>query len=156
MNRDVAAIFIPRLVDSLATDKVTFKADQTAFGMVSDRNCVSQAGPEDFDTEWLSLVLGIKVVDSLEGAISHIQAHSTAHSDGILSENPIHIQQFINQIDLAAVYVNASTRFTDGAQMGLGAEIAVSTQKMHARGPMALKELTSYKWVVIGNYNLRP
>ena len=156
VNREVAAIFIPRLVDRLAADKVTFKADLTAFGTVSDRSYVSQAGPEDFDTEWLSLVLGIKVVDSIEEAISHIQAHSTAHSDGILSENPEHIQQFINQIDSAAVYVNASTRFTDGSQMGLGAEIAVSTQKMHARGPMALKELTSYKWVVKGNYNVRP
>jgi glutamate-5-semialdehyde dehydrogenase len=113
------------------------------------------AGPEDFDTEWLSLVLGIKVVDSLEEAITHIGEHSTGHSDGILTKNQAHASEFITAVDSAAVYVNASTRFTDGSQLGLGAEVAISTQRLHARGPMGLRELTTYKWVIEGNYHIR-
>ena len=113
------------------------------------------AGEDDFDTEWMALVLGIKVVDTLEEAIDHIQTHSTAHSDGILTSNEEHAKQFIAAVDSAAVYVNASTRFTDGSQLGLGAEIAISTQRMHARGPMGLRELTTYKWVVEGEYHVR-
>ncbi|MDO8969549.1 MAG: gamma-glutamyl-phosphate reductase, partial [Saprospiraceae bacterium] len=103
-----------------------------------------------------SLVLGLKIVDNLDEAIAHIAAHSTAHSDGILTENKSSAAQFMEQVDSAAVYVNASTRFTDGSQMGLGAEIAVSTQRLHARGPMGLRELTTFKWVVQGDYNVRP
>jgi len=103
----------------------------------------------------LSLVLGIKVVNHLEEAINHIKEHSTGHSDGILTENEQNAHLFINRIDSAVVYVNASTRFTDGSQLGLGAEVAISTQKLHARGPMALKALTTYKWVVNGNYHIR-
>ncbi len=103
----------------------------------------------------MSLVLGIKVVEGLHEAISHITVHSTGHSDGILTDDMEKAQIFINSIDSAVVYVNASTRFTDGSQLGLGAEVAISTQKLHARGPMALKELTTYKWVVKGNYHVR-
>ena len=124
-------------------DSVSLKAEITA------------AGPDDFDTEWLSLVLGLKVVDDLDEAIGHIGTHSTAHSDGILTETEVHAQRFVDEVDSAAVYVNASTRFTDGAQFGLGAEVAISTQKLHARGPMGLPELTSYKWVVRGDYTER-
>lgn len=109
----------------------------------------------DWDTEWLSLVLGVRVVPSVDEAIAHIQKHSSGHSDGILSENGEQIAHFLSSIDSAALYVNASTRFTDGAQFGLGAEIAVSTQKLHARGPMGLKELTTYQWIVNGNYAVR-
>ncbi|MEK7327539.1 MAG: aldehyde dehydrogenase family protein, partial [Chloroflexota bacterium] len=112
-------------------------------------------GPGDFDTEWLSLVLGLKVVDSLDEAIAHIAAHSTGHSDGILTRNDENAKRFVAEVDSAAVYVNASTRFTDGGQLGLGAEVAISTQRLHARGPMGLQELTTYKWVIIGDYHAR-
>ena len=100
-------------------------------------------------------MLGIKVVDSLEEAIQHISAHSTGHSDGILTRNQDHATAFITAVNSAAVYVNASTRFTDGSQLGLGAEVAISTQRLHARGPMGLRELTTYKWVIEGNYHIR-
>jgi glutamate-5-semialdehyde dehydrogenase len=96
------------------------------------------------------------VIDGLEDAVEHIAAHSTGHSDGILTSDPDNADRFIAAVDSAAVYVNASTRFTDGAQLGLGAEIAVSTQRLHARGPMGLVELTTYKWVVEGDYHVRP
>jgi glutamate-5-semialdehyde dehydrogenase len=100
--------------------------------------------------------LGLKVVAGIDEAVEHIARHSTAHSDGILTENAENAAAFVEQVDSAAVYVNASTRFTDGAQFGLGAEIAVSTQRLHARGPMGLAELTTYKWVVQGDYHVRP
>jgi glutamate-5-semialdehyde dehydrogenase len=117
---------------------------------------VSPAGPNDFDTEWLSLMLGLKVVDSLDEAIAHIAQHSTGHSDGILTRDESNANRFVSEVDSAAVYVNASTRFTDGGQFGLGAEVAISTQRLHARGPMGLRELTTYKWVVVGDYHVRP
>jgi glutamate-5-semialdehyde dehydrogenase len=116
---------------------------------------VRLAGPQDFDTEWLALILGLKVVGGLDEAVEHIAAHSTAHSDGILTGDPANAARFIEVVDSSAVYVNASTRFTDGAQFGLGAEVAVSTQRLHARGPMGLRELTTYKWVVEGEYHVR-
>ena len=117
---------------------------------------VQPAGPHDFDQEWMSLILGIKVVSGLDEAIDHIAQHSTAHSDGILTETYNHAQRFVNEVDSAAVFVNASTRFNDGSQFGLGAEVAISTQKLHARGPMGLQELTTYKWVVFGDGQVRP
>ncbi len=113
------------------------------------------AGPDDFDTEFLSLVLAIKVVHGLDEALDHIAQHSTQHSDAILTEHYAHAMRFVDEVDSAAVYVNASTRFTDGGQFGLGAEVAVSTQRLHARGPMGLKELTTYKWVVFGDGQVR-
>ncbi len=100
-------------------------------------------------------MLGLKIVDGLDEAVEHIAAHSTAHSDGILTNDMENAQRFVAAVDSAAVYVNASTRFTDGAQLGLGAEVAVSTQHLHARGPMGLRELTTYKWVVEGEYHVR-
>ena len=157
VHRAVAQQFIPVLVERLAADGVTFRADERARSSLASKmdGVVFPAGAQDFDTEWLSLVLGIKVVDSLEEAIQHIAAHSTAHSDGILTNDPENARQFITEVDSAAVYVNASTRFTDGGQLGLGAEVAVSTQRLHARGPMGLRELTTYKWVIEGSYTIR-
>jgi len=116
---------------------------------------VTLAGAQDFATEWLGLVLGIAIVSDMAAAIAHIEAHSTGHSDGILSSNAEHAQAFLASVDSAAVYWNASTRFTDGAQLELGSEVAVSTQKVHARGPMGLEALTSYKWVIEGDYHVR-
>jgi glutamate-5-semialdehyde dehydrogenase len=152
----VAAEFLPRVVEHLGAAGVTFRADASAQPYLAADPRVSPAGPDDFDTEWLSLTLGLKVVDNLDEAIDHIAAHSTAHSDGILTRDDEHAARFIAEVDSAAVYVNASTRFTDGAQLGLGAEVAISTQRLHARGPMGLRELTTYKWVIVGAGHVRP
>jgi glutamate-5-semialdehyde dehydrogenase len=156
VHRTVSAEFLPRVVDHLGAAGVTFRADASAQPYLANDPHVTPAGPQDFDTEWLSLVLGLKVVENLDEAMAHIAAHSTAHSDGILTRTDEHAQRFIAEVDSAAVYVNASTRFTDGSQFGLGAEVAISTQRLHARGPMGLRELTTYKWVVVGNGHVRP
>ncbi len=155
VHRDIAEVFIPKMVDQLAKDKVAFKADEQSLNIIGNRGDVEAAGPDDWETEWLGLTLGIKVVDDLHEAIDHIEMHSTHHSDGILTQNDDHAQMFINGVDSAAVFVNASTRFNDGGQFGLGAEVAVSTQKLHARGPVALDGLTTYKWVVVGDGQVR-
>ena len=157
VHRAVAADFIPLVVNTLKRDGVLFRIPQNDFQFLRDvdMEAVSAAAEGDFDQEWLSLVLGIKVVDNITEAIVHIQDHSTGHSDGILTENESNAKIFVSHVDSAVVYVNASTRFTDGSQLGLGAEVAVSTQKLHARGPMALKALTTYKWVVNGKYHVR-
>ncbi|NMB55615.1 MAG: glutamate-5-semialdehyde dehydrogenase [Leptolinea sp.] len=158
VHNSVAARFIPRVVDTLARDGVSFRVDEKSARCLPDLlpKFVQIAKDHDFDTEWLSLVLGIRVVSSLDEAIEHIAVHSTAHSDGILTEDADNAAAFIARVDSAAVYVNASTRFTDGSQLGLGAEVAISTQRLHARGPMALRELTTYKWVIQGDYHARP
>ena len=158
IHRKVAKDFLPLLIEKLAQEGVSFRADEAVMELIKDRynSFVFPAEPNDFDTEWLSLVLGLKIVDTMDEAIEHIAVHSTHHSDGILTSDPDHARQFVETVDSAAVYVNASTRFTDGSQLGLGAEIAISTQRLHARGPMALNELTTYKWVIEGNYNTRP
>ena len=113
------------------------------------------AGPEDFDQEWLSLVMGIKTVSGVDEAVAHIRAHSSGHSEAILTNDQGEANRFVNAVNSAAVFVNASTRFNDGGQFGLGAEVAVSTQKLHARGPMGLEELTTYKWVCVGDGHVR-
>lgn len=164
VHRAVAADVLPKVVEYLGPAGVTFRAHESAAPYLQrDTGAgprlpegVQLAGPEDFDTEWLSLVLGLKVVRSLDEAVGHIAAHSTGHSDGILTQDADNARRFVAQVDSAAVYVNASTRFTDGAQFGLGAEVAVSTQRLHVRGPMGLRELTTYKWVCEGDYHVRP
>jgi glutamate-5-semialdehyde dehydrogenase len=155
VHREIAAEFLPALVDLLGRDGVTFRVDPAAMAHLAQDSRVRPAGPEDFDTEWLSLVLGIRVVDSLAAACQHIEAHASGHSDGILSRDSENIRRFLDEVDSAAVYANASTRFTDGAQLGLGAEVAISTQRLHARGPMGLRELTTYKWVIEGSGQVR-
>ena len=152
----IAADLIPQIVARLSEDGVEFRVDAQAAAVLDGQPNVRPAEAGDWDIEWLGLTLGIRVVPDLDAAIAHIQTHGTAHSDGILTEDPASMQRFLNEIDSAAVYVNASTRFTDGAQLGLGAEIAVSTQKLHARGPMGLEALTTYKWIVEGDYTVRP
>jgi glutamate-5-semialdehyde dehydrogenase len=158
IHQKIASKFIPQLVDKLAEDGVKFRIAENSFVNMDQfpHGVARKAVSEDFDTEWLSLILGIKVVSSLDEAIQHIENHSTRHSDGILTENPDNARQFLDRVDSAAVYVNASTRFTDGSQMGLGAEVAISTQRLHARGPMGLTELTTYKWIIQGDYQVRP
>ena len=158
VHQDKAASFLPRLEQVLVADRkeaglepIQFRLDAKASQYISGQAVVAQ----DFDTEFLDYVLAVKVVSSLEEAVEHIEAHSTHHSDAIVTENADAIAYFTDQVDSAAVYVNASTRFTDGGQFGLGCEMGISTQKLHARGPMGLKELTSYKYVVTGDGQIR-
>ncbi len=155
VHQEVADELLPRLAEQLS-DKVTFVAEDKAYAYLSSAPKLRRAEAGDFDTEWLSYTLGVKVVRDIDHAIEHMREHNASHSDAIMTNNLIHSEQFINSVGSAAVYVNASTRFTDGAQFGLGAEVAVSTQKLHARGPMGLTELTSYKWVGKANYLARP
>lgn len=158
VHRAVAERFLPAMAERLAHSRVELRATPNALAILQAANTpatVAPAGPDDFDTEWLALILGVKLVDSLDEAIAHIQAHSTEHSDSILTNDLSHANRFVDEINSAAVYVNASTRFTDGGQFGLGAEVAVSTQKLHARGPMGLEALTTYKWIGIGDGQVR-
>jgi glutamate-5-semialdehyde dehydrogenase len=155
VHEAVADALLPQVVENLSKDGVTFRAEPKAAAIIGQHEAVSPAGPQDFDTEWLSLVLGLKVVSGLDEALEHIARHATHHSDSILTDTWAHAQRFLDEVDSAAVYVNASTRFTDGAQFGLGAEVAISTQKLHARGPMGLQELTTYKWIILGEGHVR-
>ncbi len=151
----VASALLPQVVDRLGAAGVAFHAGERAYAIVGDDERVVPASDEDFDTEWYNLTLNLKVVDGVDEAIAHIARHGTQHSDSILTETAQHAERFLNEVDSAAVYWNASTRFTDGSAMGMGAEVAISTQKLHARGPMALEELTTYKWIVKGDYTSR-
>jgi glutamate-5-semialdehyde dehydrogenase len=149
---------LPKLVKPLGEKQVEIFADETAYYILEDHypaGLLKQAKPEHFATEFLSMKMAIKVADSFEDALDHVAAHSTKHSEAIITEDANRSETFLNQVDAAAVYVNASTAFTDGAQFGLGAEIGISTQKLHARGPMGLGELTSYKWIVRGDGQVR-
>ncbi len=157
VHQAVAGALLPMLYERLKKVPVELRLDERAAAVlgVSAAQGLLAAGPEDFDQEWLALILGVRVVDGVDQAIEHIWQHSSFHSDGILSETKAHIEQFVQQVDSAVVYVNASTRFTDGAQLGLGGEVAVSTQRLHARGPVGLEALTTYKWILAGDYTVR-
>lgn len=154
VHENVAAQFLPKLAKQLG-EKVALVAEPKAKALLGDLPQLREAQEGDFDTEWLSYTLGVKVVSDIAEAIDHMQVHNASHSDAIMTESIRNAELFINSAGSAAVYVNASTRFTDGAQFGLGAEVAVSTQKLHARGPMGLEELTSYKWVGKADYLIR-
>ncbi|EGQ9456758.1 glutamate-5-semialdehyde dehydrogenase [Vibrio parahaemolyticus] len=154
VHEKVAAKFLPMIVERMS-DKVTFVAEPKAKALMAQATQIRDAAEGDFDTEWLSYTLGVKVVADVKEAIDHMRVHNASHSDAIMTNSLINSELFINSVGSAAVYVNAATRFTDGAQFGLGAEVAVSTQKLHARGPMGLEELTSYKWVGKANYLAR-
>ena len=153
-DRAIASDFLPLVKDRLVDDRersVELRLDEQAQAIISG----TAAQEQDFDTEFLDYILAVKVVDGVEEATDHIEAHSTHHSDAIVTENPETAAYFTKQVDSAAVYVNASTRFTDGGQFGLGCEMGISTQKLHARGPMGLREMTSYKYIVSGNGQVR-
>lgn len=156
VHRAVARQILPRVADALAEHNVEIRCEPRAMKILEEHPAVKPAGPEDFDTEFLSLVAAIKVVDDVEAAIDHIYTHSTGHTEAIISEDYSSVMRFTNEVHSAAVMVNASTRFNDGGQFGLGAEVAISTQPLHARGPMGLKELTTYKWIVLGDGHVRP
>lgn len=149
---------LPRLAHILKEKEVEIFADERAFEALRSNypsNLLHKASPEHFGTEFLSMKMAIKTVSSFIEALEYIAVNSSKHSEAIISENAENIAKFLNDVDAAAVYANVSTAFTDGAQFGLGAEIGISTQKLHARGPMGLEELTSYKWIVKGNGQTR-
>ena len=159
VHEDVAEKFLPLLWERLVADRkvnpVLLKLDEKAYAVLGGKqNCVP-AGEKDFDTEFLDYVMAVKVVSSVQEAAEHISVHSTGHSDCIVTEDKSAADYFVNAVDSAAVYVNASTRFTDGGEFGLGCEMGISTQKLHARGPMGLSELNSYKYVVRGEGQIR-
>lgn len=156
VHQDIAARFLPALSQQMAESGVTLHADERSFATLSagPANVVAVKA-EEFDDEFLSLDLNVKIVADLDDAIAHIRAHGTQHSDAILTRTMHNANRFVNEVDSSAVYVNASTRFTDGGQFGLGAEVAVSTQKLHARGPMGLEALTTYKWIGFGDDTIR-
>ncbi|MFS9039442.1 glutamate-5-semialdehyde dehydrogenase [Streptococcus parasanguinis] len=154
VDRAIASDFLPLVKERLVDDRersVELRLDEQAQDIISG----TAAQEQDFDTEFLDYILAVKVVDGVEEAVDHIEAHSTHHSDAIVTENSETAAYFTKQVDSAAVYVNASTRFTDGGQFGLGCEMGISTQKLHARGPMGLREMTSYKYIVSGNGQVR-
>ncbi|WP_105143611.1 glutamate-5-semialdehyde dehydrogenase [Streptococcus suis] len=151
VHEEIASQFLPRLEEALS-GQVELRADSQAQALL---NQSTSAGDQDFDTEFLDFILAVKVVSSVEEAISHIAQHSTGHSEAIVTENSQTAELFTLHVDSAAVYVNASTRFTDGGEFGLGCELGISTQKMHARGPMGLREMTTYKYIITGDGHIR-
>jgi glutamate-5-semialdehyde dehydrogenase len=151
VHQDVADEFVPRIVNALQEAGVTIHGDE-AFAA---QDGVEPATEEDWSTEYLALEMSAAVVPTLDAAIEHIRRYSSAHSDAIVTDSQPHAQQFVAAVDSAAVLVNASTRFTDGGEFGFGAEIGISTQKLHARGPMGLPEMTSTKYVVTGTGHIR-
>ena len=158
VHKQMAERFLPQMAERLASYPVQLKAVPEAVEILKEHghtNYVELAGPDDFSQEWMALILGIKIVHSIDEAIEHIHEHSMDHSDSIVTTNWARANQFVNEVNSSAVFVNASTRFNDGGQFGLGAEVAVSTQKLHARGPMGLEELTTYKWIGIGDGHIR-
>ena len=158
VHKNIAKEFLPLVKKALCDDRekdglvpVELRCDKESFGILGTK----QAGAEDFDTEFLDYILAVSVTDSVESAITHIAKHSTGHSECIISQNDENISLFTSAVDSSSVYVNASTRFTDGGEFGLGCEMGISTQKLHARGPMGLCELTAYKYIVKGNGHIR-
>ena len=160
VHQSVATDFCQRLADRWK-DRVTVLASEDAYELIQSINefpglSIEKAVAEDWDTEHLAMCAGVRIVTDLDAAIEHIAKHGSGHSESILTTSNSSAERFLNEVDAAAVYVNASTQFTDGGQFGLGAELGISTQKIHARGPVGLRELTSYKWVVYGDGQVRP
>lgn len=153
VHNDIEERFMPEFAKAMRENHVEVRADEDARRFMPDSKPVTE---EDYGTEYLDYILSVKTVDSVDEAIAHINKYHTGHSDAIITENEEHAEKFRCEIDSACVYVNCSTRFTDGNEFGFGAEIGISTQKLHARGPMGLKELTSYKYLIDGNGQIRP
>jgi glutamate-5-semialdehyde dehydrogenase len=158
VHKDIAKNYLPKMAAELNKAKVELHCDEKAMAILkADKSLkLVKAVEEDWGKEFLALIAAIKVVDSLDGALQHIEKYGSGHSEAIITENYPSAMRFLNEIDAACVFVNASTRFTDGSQFGLGAEVGISTQKLHARGPMGLKELTTYKWIIYGSGQVRP
>jgi glutamate-5-semialdehyde dehydrogenase len=152
VHKAVAADFLPMMAEAMADYKVEFRGDEATRAILP---AAIPATEEDWDTEYNDFILSVRVVDSIDEAITHITRYTTGHSEAIITESMTAANRFRGEIDAAAVYVNASTRFTDGGEFGFGAEIGISTQKLHARGPMGLEELCSYKYVIHGEGQIR-
>ena len=160
VDQAVAKSFLPHMAQKLADKKVELRCDPVALGLVQSaihhpQSAIKAAAVQDYFTEYMDYILNVRVVDGVRAAIDHINFYGSAHSDSIVTKNEAHAKQFLAEVDSAAVYWNASTRFTDGGEFGMGAEIGISTDKIGARGPMGLDELTSYKWLGIGNGQIR-
>ncbi|KAJ49204.1 glutamate-5-semialdehyde dehydrogenase [Clostridium tetanomorphum] len=162
VHKDIASKFIPEMIKEISKYGVELRLCEKSLQIVKNfikddkiLSLISKATEEDWDTEYLDLILSVKIVDSLDDALNHIYNHGTKHSEAIITENYTNSQRFLNEVDAAAVYVNASTRFTDGSEFGFGAEIGISTQKLHARGPMGLTQLTTTKYIIRGNGQIR-
>jgi glutamate-5-semialdehyde dehydrogenase len=160
VDQSVAKSFLPHMAQKLADKKVELRCDPVALGLVQSaihhpQSAIKAAAEQDYFTEYMDYILNVRVVDGVRAAIDHINFYGSAHSDSIVTKNETHAKQFLAEVDSAAVYWNASTRFTDGGEFGMGAEIGISTDKIGARGPMGLDELTSYKWLGIGNGQIR-
>ncbi len=155
VQRDIAPLFITALEKELHKFDVLLHAEQEVLDLIEESRKV-ESTEEDWGKEYLDYELSIKLVDNVEQAIAHINQYNTGHSESIVTSNYFHAQKFLQEVDAAAVYVNASTRFTDGNQFGLGAEIGISTQKLHARGPMGLEALTTTKFIIYGDGQIRP
>lgn len=160
IHRDVAESFLPVIAQALANAEVEIHADAASYDIIDEAHIrsiqITRATDEDWDTEYLALKIGVRVVDSIDEAIEHINRHSTGHTESIIAEDYGAVERFTKDIDSAVVMVNASTRFTDGGVFGFGAELGISTQKMHARGPMGLEEMTTTKWIGYGTGQVRP
>ncbi|MCI7224266.1 glutamate-5-semialdehyde dehydrogenase [Fusobacterium sp.] len=155
IHRNIAEKILPSLTDTLLAKKVELRYSEEALKIVADKKEVKLATEEDFGAEYLDLILSLKLVANVDEAIEYINSHSTQHSDSIITESIDNAEKFLNEVDSAAVYLNASTRFSDGGEFGFGGEIGISTQKLHARGPMGIRELTTTKYVVRGNGQVR-
>jgi glutamate-5-semialdehyde dehydrogenase len=156
VHRDIASTWLPRMAAEWSKARVEIHADPTAERILNEAGAGAvTASPEDWGKEFLSLVAAVKVVGSLDEALDHIRDHGSGHSEAIVTSDEHAASRFLNEVDAAAVFVNASTQFTDGGEFGLGTEVGISTQKLHARGPMGLRELTTYKWVVEGTGQIR-
>jgi len=158
VHADVARKYLPLAAAELAKAGVELHCDKRAIAILKSKASLKlkPATDEDWGKEFLALVAAVKVVDSLDEALEHIGNYGSGHSEAIITEDYSAAMRFLNEVDAACVYVNASTRFTDGSQFGLGAEVGISTQKFHARGPLGVKELTSYKWIIFGSGQVRP
>lgn len=155
VHKNIANKVLPSLTDMLLENKVELRYSQEALDIVENREDVKLAQEEDFGAEYLDMIMSLKLVEDVNEAIEYINEHSTQHSDSIITENMRNAEKFLNEIDSAAVYVNASTRFSDGGEFGFGGEIGISTQKLHTRGPMGVRELTTTKYVIRGNGQVR-
>ncbi len=158
VNGDIAERCLPLVAAKLAASGVEFRCDDRAMAILASDESLKlvAAVDDDWGKEFLALVAAVKVVDSIDAALEHIAGYGSGHSEAIVTEDHSAAMRFLNEVDAACVYVNASTRFTDGGQFGLGAEVGISTQKMHARGPLGVKELTTYKWIIFGDGHIRP
>ena len=157
VHSGIAAGCLPALARELQSAGVEMRCDERSYKIIRDAGYkCNHAVYEDWGKEFLDLIIAVKTVDSLDEALKHIETYGSGHSEAIVSQDYEAVMRFLNEVDAACVYANASTRFTDGAQFDLGAEVGISTQKMHARGPLGLKEITSYKWIIFGSGHVRP